>query len=441
MDLTVGLVSQGSIYDEVLMEMLDHQGVSYRLLGQDAGSRRYPLVLMSKYSEEQYSLARKSCNSESDVVVVDKVVSLDAVVRLLSGAPAEGRDNFGLEVNAEEEKLLSTIRTHFFGLSLPLVRKWYWPDSADACCVLTHDVDWFEYSPFHKQVIAQSADPLRLLRLAFDSLVMRRDFGWNIPETVALEQEYGYRSTFFFRTSYDGRDLLEESVDIVREASFEVGLHGAAGSHASLESLKNEIESLRKRTGVDPAGLRYHILKFDPPGSWEREVAAGLKYDATFYFNRIFGFRAGICFPYHPFSSKRLQLLELPTGYMDWTSLHAKQSERELLDTMARTRDLVEARHGVFVANFHNTYLNARTFPGVYASFRSLLATAREKKYWVATARECAEWWEARSSSLLNPRFDSGEVLCEDSGFGVVVERENSQARVVAASKARSSKG
>ena len=436
MDLTIGVVPQGSIYDEVLFEMLDHHGVAYRSVDREGEPRKYPIVLISRYSEEAYTLALRSCNSESDVLIAEKIVAFDLVLSLLGGGAIDRRDNFDLAVNAEEKKLLSAVRERLFALKLPLVRKWYWPGSAKACCVLTHDIDWFDYSPFHKQVVKQSANPFRLLRLAFDSLIRKKDYGWNIPETAALEQEYGFKSTFFFQMSYGGKDLLEQSAEILKKQSFELALHGAETSYRDPESLRNELALFRERIGLDPRGLRYHILKFEPPHTWEIEAAAGLEYDATFYFNRFFGFRAGICFPYRPFSQhSRIPILELPTGYMDWTSLHKAQGAREQLETLEKTRTAVEGYHGVLVANFHNTYLNRETFPSVYRTFKALLETAKREGYWVATARECANWWQLRASVQIDPRLESGEVACSPSRAGVIVEREDGSSQMIAPSQ------
>jgi peptidoglycan/xylan/chitin deacetylase (PgdA/CDA1 family) len=436
LDLTIGVVPQGSIYDEILYEMLDHQGVAYRIIGPGSEPRKYPLVLLSKNSEEPYSSALRSCDAESSVIVAEKAVAFDAVLPLLSGTVTDRRDNFDLVVNKEEEKLLSAVRERLFGLNLPFVRKWYWPGKAKACCVFTHDIDWFDYSPFHKQVARESSNPIRLLRLAFDSVVRRRDYGWNIPETTALEQEYGFKATVFFQMYYPGKDLLEQSAEILKEHSFEVGLHGAQTSQKDPESLREEMEIFRKRIGMEPKGLRYHILKFEVPRSWEIETAAGFEYDATFYYNRFFGFRAGTCFPYHPFSqTSRLPILELPTGYMDWTSLHQEQGAQQQLETLERTRKAVEGYNGILVANFHNTYLNPATFPSVYGTFRALLETAKTEGYWVATALESARWWQHRASTQINPRLESGEVVCSPSSVDVQVERESKERQMIAASQ------
>jgi peptidoglycan/xylan/chitin deacetylase (PgdA/CDA1 family) len=434
LDLTVGVVPQSSIYDEVLYEMLDHQGVAYRVIDVRHATERYPVVLLSKYFEDAHTLALECCASESDVIVAERVLPLDKMLSMLGGTAADGRDNFELAVNREEDRLLSTIREHLFRLGLPLVRKWYWPRGANACCVLTHDIDWFTYSPFHFQVLKQSANPLRLVRLTFDSLARKKDYGWNIPEMVKLEQEFGFKSTFFFQTAYGLDDpMLERSADFLNKEGFELALHGARTSYNDADSLRDEMQRFRSRTGVDTRGLRYHILKFDPPRTWELQSAAGLEYDATFYYNRFFGFRSGICFPYRPFSrDSRLPILELPTGYMDWTSLHRGQSAREQLETLETTRKAVEGYHGILVVNFHNTYLNHETFPNVYASFSALLKSAKQEGYWVATAQECANWWRLRASARIDPRLDSGDVVCSPTSLSTVVEREGSESQLIA---------
>ena len=99
MDLTIGVVPQGSIYDEVLFEMLDHHGVAYRSVDREGEPRKYPIVLISRYSEEAYTLALRSCNSESDVLIAEKIAAFDLVLSLLGGGAIDRRDNFDLDGN------------------------------------------------------------------------------------------------------------------------------------------------------------------------------------------------------------------------------------------------------------------------------------------------------------------------------------------------------
>ena len=437
-DLTLGVVSQGSAHDELLLEMLDHQGLVYRVLGgTESSPRPCPLVLTTQASA---AVARSLCGPGVDLLVAEEVVDLERPLLLLQGLADDRRDNFDLVVTNAEEVLVSSVRERLFAKGLPLPRKWFWPGMAPAACLLTHDIDWFTYSPFHKQVVRQSSNPVRLLRLALGSLVGGRDYGWNIPEMVRLEQDHGFRATYFFQTDYgsaDAAELLKKSVELLRSASFEMGLHGAHSSHDDATALAAELDSFRRNTGESPQGLRYHILKFEPPKTWELEHAAGLAYDATFFYNRFFGFRAGTCLPYHPFAGgSRLPILELPTSYMDWTALHKELGSKEQLEIFERTRATVEGHHGVLVANFHNTYMNEETFPTMYRIFASLLETAEARGYWVATGAECARWWRERASARVDPRLDEaggGAILCSPSSVDVVFEREGRDPEVIPA--------
>lgn len=424
-DLTLGVVTDGSISGEILFELLDHQGISYREVDGMAKPATYPVVLLSRYSDRMHAMALKACKEEQNVLVAGRVVALEEVESRFRGRSV-AEDNFELVVNKEEERLASAIRNAYFAAGLPFVRKWFWPQMSAAGCVLSHDVDWFEYSPFHKGVLKQSINPARISRMSYNRLLKGRDYGWNIPEIVELERSYGYNSTFFFQAAYGRNDpFLSQSAEILKAESFEIALHGARTSHKNPDSLSDELDQLSKKTGHRPRGVRNHILKFEVPRTWEIQASEGLQYDATFYFNRFFGFRAGICFPYHPISDSRLPILELPTSYMDWTSLHRGQGSKEQLETLERTSKKVEEFHGVLVVNFHNTYLNETTFPTVYRSYTWLLDEVKARGYWVATAEACARWWNFRASARIDPMMlESGEVRCSPSGVDVIVERE-----------------
>ena len=431
-DLTMGLVTSDSTSREVLSEMLDHQGVTYEVIPEMV-RHKYPVVLVRGHSEREYETARQASQNEQGIVDADQAADIAMVASRLQGK-STSRDCFEPYVNDEEEKLLSAIREAFFTAGLPLVRKWYWPSLAPACCVLTHDVDWFEYSPFHKRALAQSLNPARVSRLGYERLVKGRDFGWNVPETVELEKSHGFKSTFLFQTSYGRADLyLERSAKMLREESFEIALHGAGNSHKDKNALHEETRALRKKTGVEPRGIRYHILKFDVPGTWEIEASAGILYDATFCFNRFFGFRAEICFPYHPITDSRLPIVELPTCFMDWTSLHRNQNEKEQQKVLNRELETVLQYHGALVVNFHNTYLNEMTFPTVFRTYRSLLTTVSARGLWVATAEECVRWWTLRADTQIRPRLEGKDVRYDRSNIDIVVEIEGKEMLVVPA--------
>ena len=115
-----------------------------------------------------------------------------------------------------------------------------------------------------------------------------------------------------------------------------------------------------------------------------------------------------------------MQIVELPTGFMDWTALHRNLRGPKLESMLMQVKEVVERYHGVLVVNFHNTYINSDTFPDTYDSFVSLLKSITIDGYWIASAEECARWWEYRALTKLDPQLDdSGKItsLLDSSEF------------------------
>ena len=322
----------------------------------------------------------------------------------------ERTDQLTPSVNEEELKLTEAIRASLAAVKLPLVTKWFWPKMAKGCCVLTHDVDWLSYTPFHKVVLKGGIGPFRLLSLALKGGIGKKNFGWNIPETVESESKHGAKATYLFMTSYDhARDLIKPTVEVLRKNGSEIALHASMSSYKEETSLREELRLFREMMGSDPTGLRHHILKFSAPKSWEIELAVGLEYDGTFAYNRYFGFRGGVCFPYRPFASNRLPITELPQGFMDFTAMHKGLRGSKFSEKIEEVRKVIEKYHGVFVVNFHNTYLNSETFPDISGAYEKLLDDVTREGYWVATAQECARWWKFRRVPARQPPWTPPE--------------------------------
>jgi hypothetical protein len=431
--LTVGVVTQGTIYDEVLLEMLDHQGIIYEVVGPEH-SATYPVVLISKDSDSAHSLAREVCESDENILIAEKVVNLEQTFKYLSGLVDEKTDQLTLNVNEEELKLTKAIRTSLSSAKLPLVTKWFWPGMAKACCVLTHDVDWLSYTPFHKAVLKGGVGPGRLLSLALKGVIGKKNFGWNIPETVESERRHGVKSTFLLRSRYDdAQHLIKPTIEVLKKNGFEIALHASMSSYMEEDSLREELRSFRETVGSEPAGLRHHILKFSRPKTWEIETAMGLEYDGTFAHNRYFGFRGGICFPYHPFGSSRIPITELPMGFMDFTAMYKGLRGPKFSKKIDEVKEIIEKFHGVLVANFHNTYLNSETFPDISGAYEKLLSDVTSEGYWVATAQECARWWQSRAAAHPTVTVDtSGRVSCS-SEIPLVLTEEGQEPRKISA--------
>ncbi|MGH9920125.1 MAG: hypothetical protein ACRD6W_14820, partial [Nitrososphaerales archaeon] len=407
---------QGTVYDELLAELLEQQGVPFKAMMKGDELHEGPVALVAKSTPEARARATQSCGGNREKVLVgEEIVNLENVRSLLGGLQDNKKDNFDLQVNEEGRKLVAAVGEKMSEIGLPFVLKSMWPEGAKACCVLTHDIDFMSFSPFHKVVLRGLDRPSRLVRLLYNGALRRTNYGWNIPETIELEKRYGFRSTFLFMNRYDAQDgaYFERSLKLVKEGGSEIALHGSESSHKTVEAMDAEMETFRERTGFYPRGLRHHILKFRAPETWTLESQFGLEYDATFGYNRFFGFRAGSCLPFHPFTStSRIPILELPTGFMDWTALHRGDDSAKFDEFLQLAKGRVEEFHGALVVNFHNTYLNKETFPFVFEAYESLLRDVSEKRYWVATAAECAAWWERRGKEQIEPRMrDDGTIL------------------------------
>lgn len=395
---------------------MDHQGLIYEKIDPSNSSARiYPLVLMAKYEETAYPLARKRCANQENILFASKKLDLERIRQSLSGEISIKGDQLDLYVNKQEMQLVSEVKEAFARLNLPLVKKSFWPGKARACCVITHDIDWFTYSPFHKVVFGGILKPQQLIKLIARNIARGKNYGWNIPEMIELEKSFGCKSTFLFQTEYPEKEraYFAKSLEILRrQQDFEVALHASHSSHKDPNALERELSSFRGRVGKDALGIRYHILKFENPRTWDIEVEKNMKYDATFSYNEFYGFRSEICLPYHPFTdSRRLPILELPTGFMDWTMLHRKKRGSSADSIMNNVRENVETHNGVLVVNFHNTYINQETFPDIVSVYTSLMKKVSSGGYWIATALECANWWNDRINASPNPRLNLDGVV------------------------------
>lgn len=422
--LAIGLVQRGTVYDEVTMEMLDHQGVCYDRVEKNAPpGKKYPAVLVSTDSDDVFETASANCTIESNVIFVNQLVDFGLVLRNLSGQDQRLEDRFDMVVNEQETKLVKRIKDAMSNAGLPYVFKSFWPNNAKMCCVMTHDIDWFSYSPFHKVVLQGPMNTHSLLRLLY-GYATGRDLGWNVPSILEINRRFGVKSTFFLQTQYGSDDTtLGKTSQLLRHEGYDIGLHAAHFAHSDADALRSEVELFTTKIGLRPTGIRHHILKFKAPETWKVELEGGFEYDCTFSRNEYFGFRGGVCYPYHPIDGQRLPILELPTSFMDWTALKRRERGDAVRGQLQSIMKRVEEYHGVFVSNFHNTYLNGESFPDIMDGYSWLLTEASRQGYWVATAQQCVDWWKRRTSERPSPQLAPDKSVSTNSSIPLVIER------------------
>lgn len=423
--LTIGFVRTDRLKDEALMELLDHLGIIYV----EADIRDYmhfPCMIASINLSSGQSL------EGHNLIVADEVVPLDAIVLALSGDRVDEDDGFKLEINEYENNILQAIRRVFRESGYPLLRKWFWPNFSKACCILTHDVDWLSYSPFHRVVLGKES-LRRMISLAMQYLLKGEDYGANIKEIMELEGSRNIKSTFFFKTDYGKmNELARRALKLSKDAGFEVGLHGARRSHVDIEILKDELKLLEEKVNSKVQGIRYHRLKFGKGNTWNIEEDIGLKYDTTYSYREQFGFIAGLCHPFRPIDpvrKRRLILLEMPTAFMDWTALHKKFDENDIKQTLSKIMVAVERYNGCFAVNFHNTYLNKKTFEEVYNSYVWIIDELTTQGYWLTTAMDCCNWWNMRNGLSMEIRL-KGDSIAGNSSLSdvpIVIEKPDGE--------------
>ena len=126
---------------------------------------------------------------------------------------------------------------------------------------LSHDVDWSFKGP-SKDHILQRKD--RFDQQIFETTpidILYRNFS----EFMEIEEKYGVKSTFFFRTQYENGDYRNYHDDIKKliKGGWEIGLHTDPSSIKDIEKIRNEKSNLEKLTGSKIYGNRVHYLSND----------------------------------------------------------------------------------------------------------------------------------------------------------------------------------
>jgi peptidoglycan/xylan/chitin deacetylase (PgdA/CDA1 family) len=129
--------------------------------------------------------------------------------------------------------------------------------------LLSHDVDWGKAGAPVPHILARKE---RFDQSVLENLDKANPYQ-NIPEVLELEDSFGFKSTFFFRTYVrDSKqpppayDLSEYKSDIrsMISGGWEVGLHSDFLSHKSLMRLEIEKKQLEGVAGTRIFGNRVH---------------------------------------------------------------------------------------------------------------------------------------------------------------------------------------
>ena len=197
---------------------------------------------------------------------------------------------------------------------------------------LSHDVDWRRQGPPIEHVLARRDrfDPEIFEKTKLESLYR------NIPEYIELEEKYGIRSTFFFRTLYENGNVedYEDDIQTLQKGNWEVALHTDPKSVDSIEKIKQEKEKLESLTKKPIIGNRVHFLNYksDLPLKLKQ---LGFLYDSSLRHSkdRIDEKEMGY--------SKIDGLIEFPVTLMDaYLFTHMKIEEKKIVSEFQKALDV-----------------------------------------------------------------------------------------------------
>ena len=276
-----------------------------------------------------------------------------------------------------------------------------YPEDQPFAVCLTHDIDVVYQSALRKgyatlsslkngdfEGALASARQLRSKKLPF----------CNFHEIMAIEEEYGARSSFYFLAlapgeqdyAYDIRDL-EEDIGMIADAGWEVGLHGGHRAYCDSGVLATEKRRLEAALGRPVVGYRNHYLRFRVPETWEHLSRAGFRYDATFGYADCVGFRNGMCHPFKPFdlnAGREIDILEIPLTIMDVTLYeYMRLDAGKAWEIVHRFIDATKRCHGVITILWHNANMEGERGK----LYEKILGYCQEREAWMTSGENISE--------------------------------------------------
>jgi peptidoglycan/xylan/chitin deacetylase (PgdA/CDA1 family) len=160
---------------------------------------------------------------------------------------------------------------------------------------------------------------------------------YNIPEFMAMEDKFGLRSTFFFRTRYEQGNYLDYEDDIreLIKGGWEVGLHSDPSSVTDLDKIKEEKTKLETLTRNMISANRVHYLGFHSELPHKlKELGFGYDSSTKKFKDRIDTSDMG----YYYMTD---HLIEFPITLMDaYLFTYMKVTEEKILQTFADALNL-----------------------------------------------------------------------------------------------------
>jgi hypothetical protein len=255
---------------------------------------------------------------------------------------------------------------------------------------LSHDIDTIYGSWKEDGFAALKKGRIDLLAgLALRAISNKHD--WiNFDTIMDIENEYGYRSVFYWllykdkmNADYDSESkIIKDSIRKVKNRGWENGLHKSLHTH----SMNDEAKRLEAFSG----GNRFHYLNFKLPDGYNDLHYSDVTLDSSLGFSEKSGFRNSYGLPFVPFNIKEENIynfLEVPLHVMDRTFY------KEGMDVAQIYKNLIEwfesnKTNCIFTLNFHNNFFTSVKYDGYRWLYKELLKYFVENKFEGITQKE-----------------------------------------------------
>ncbi len=283
-----------------------------------------------------------------------------------------------------------------------------WPDDHKFAACLTHDIDfiyptWRETLEATRRHLVRS-DPKGAVRalLAKMSRDASRSPYCTFDAITKIEAAYEAKSSFYFKATatatlmdrfYDPMDLTVNFGRIV-DAGSEIGLHLGYYSYDNADEMRKEKQRLEKVLNRKIVGVRVHDLRFAVPTTWRLLADVGFKYDTTFGYDDMPGFRNGMAHPFKPYdltTQAEIDILEIPLVVMDKTLEDLGLSNP--WNIVNRLVEVTERNKGVITILWHNDRFEKDSRAPWIRLYERILSTLKERNAWMTSAEEICNYW------------------------------------------------
>ena len=194
---------------------------------------------------------------------------------------------------------------------------------------LSHDVDWNFNGPPKDHILKIKN---RFDEKLFETTPINKLYR-NFSEYMEIEEKYGVKSTFFFRTQYENGKYTdyEDDIKILKKGGWEIGLHTDPSSINDINKIGEEKRKIEKIIGSKIYGNRVHYLSND------KEFLKKL-YELDFIYDSSFRKTKDSITSDEMGYQKINGIIEFPVTLMDaYLFTHMQISEDKIIETIDKT--------------------------------------------------------------------------------------------------------